>query len=178
MQYLLQIFDGISFSSIIIFVAAMCFLGNLIIKAYKGIVNFHDSLQERDKLIKETSDDIKEIRKDYTNLSSQVTEILERQNKIEVQQKNIEEKNKKYNLNKTRDRLLSSYRYYVESNSNPSKAWSEMEKEAFYSLFQDYEELGGNGFMHTTVEPAVASLTVVKMSDKEGLTKLMESRKG
>ena len=178
MQYLLQVFDNISFSSIIIFVAAMCFLGNLIIKAYKGIVNFHDSLQERDRIMKETSEGIKEIKQDYSSLSSQVSEILERQNKIEIQQKDIEEKNKKYNLNKIRDRLLSSYRYYVESNSNPSKAWSEMEKEAFYSLFQDYEELGGNGFMHTTVEPAVAGLTVVKMNDKEGLTKLMESRKG
>ena len=178
MQYLLQIFENISFSSIIIFVAAMCFLGNLIIKAYKGIVNFHDSLQARDKIMKETSEGIKEITKDYSNLSSQVSEILERQNKIEVKQNLIEEKNRKYNLNKIRDRLLSSYRYYVESKSNPAKAWSEMEKEAFYSLFQDYEELGGNGFMHSTVEPAVANLTVIRMNDKEGLTKLMESRKG
>lgn len=177
MQYLLQVFDNISFSSIIIFVAAMCFLGNLIIKAYKGIVSFHDSLQERDKIIKETSDDIKEIRNNYKDLSSQIAEILERQNEIEIKQNKIEEKNKKYNLNKTRDRLLQSYRYYV-SPSNPTQSWSEMEKETFYSSFQDYEELGGNGYMHSTVEPAMAALTVIKMSDKEGLTKLMESRKG
>ena len=178
MQYLLDIFKNISFTSVIIFVAAMCFLGNLIIKAYKGIVSFHDSLQERDKLIKETSEGIKELKEEYTGLASQVTEILERQNEIEIKQNKIDEKNRKYNLHKIRDRLLQSYRYYVESTSNPARAWSEMEKEAFYGSFQDYEEMGGDGFMHTTVEPAMAALTVIKMSDKEGLTKLMESRKG
>ena len=177
MQYLLDTIKDISLASVIVFIAAMCFLGNLVIKAYKGIINFHDSLQQRDQLIKETSDEVKEIKKSYSSLSNQISEVLERQGKLETKQNEIEEKNKKYNLNKTREQLLQSYRYYT-STSNPTGSWSEMEKDAFYSSFKDYEELGGNGYVHTTIEPAMAALTVVKMSDKEGLSKLMESRKG
>lgn len=177
MQYLLDTVQDISLASVVIFIAAMCFLGNLVIKAYKGIIKFHDSLQERDLLIKETSEEVKEIKNNYSSLSTQISEVLERQGKLETKQNEIEEKNKKYNLNKTREQLLQSYRYYT-STSNPTNSWSEMEKDAFYSSFKDYEELGGNGYVHTTIEPAMAALTVVKMSDKDGLSKLMESRKG
>ncbi len=28
-----------------------------------------------------------------------------------------------------------------------------MEAEAFWELFRDYEEAGGNGYMHTVVQP-------------------------
>ena len=56
---------------------------------------------------------------------------------------------------------MSSYQYYTASKKRPLRAWSEMEKEAFDKLFYDYEELGGDGFMHSTVEPAMACLEVV-----------------
>ena len=40
-----------------------------------------------------------------------------------------------------------------------------MEAEAFWHLFADYEAMDGNGFMHQTVKPAMAKLTVIQMSD-------------
>lgn len=39
--------------------------------------------------------------------------------------------------------------------------WSELEKEAFWELFEDYEARGGNGFIHSIVEPVMRELKVV-----------------
>jgi hypothetical protein len=56
-------------------------------------------------------------------------------------------------------------------------AWSEIEKDSFYKLFRDYENLGGDGFMHTVVQPAMDALHVIPMHEIEELDKLMQSRK-
>ena len=58
------------------------------------------------------------------------------------------------------------------------ETWSEMEKEAFDKLFHDYEELGGDGFMHSTVEPAMEALEVVLMTDTARLAEVMKQRLG
>ena len=39
-----------------------------------------------------------------------------------------------------------------------------MEAEAFWHVYRDYEKLGGNGFMHSTVKPAMERLNVVKIN--------------
>ena len=67
--------------------------------------------------------------------------------------------------NSIRNKIIEIYNRYGVEESNPSKAWNEMEAEAFWHLFADYEEMGGNGFMHQTVKPAMSKLTVIKMSD-------------
>ena len=38
-----------------------------------------------------------------------------------------------------------------------------MEKNAFDELFKEYENAGGNGYMHTVVKPAMDALDVVDM---------------
>ena len=72
----------------------------------------------------------------------------------------MEENNKKRELNKLRDRLLQSYRYYIDPVKNPSHSWTRMESEAFWELFKDYEDMGGNGYMHSEVQPAMTRLTI------------------
>lgn len=37
-----------------------------------------------------------------------------------------------------------------------------MEAEAFWELFRDYEDLGGDGYMHTEVQPAMERLVVTE----------------
>ena len=36
--------------------------------------------------------------------------------------------------------------------------WSKIEKEAFWDLFDDYEKRGGDGYIHTIVEPSMREL--------------------
>jgi hypothetical protein len=38
-----------------------------------------------------------------------------------------------------------------------------MESDAFWELFRDYEDLGGDGHMHSKVEPDMRGLTVIEM---------------
>ena len=38
-----------------------------------------------------------------------------------------------------------------------------MEAEAFWELFREYEEAGGDGYMHTEVQPAMERLLIVEV---------------
>ena len=78
----------------------------------------------------------------------------------------MEEQEKRRECNKLRDMLLQNYRYYTNKDQNPSQTWTRMECEAFWELFRDYEELGGNGYMHTEVQPAMERLIVIDLSQK------------
>lgn len=192
MNEFLEIFGGLSLSSVITFIAAMAFLITIAIKVYKVIVKNHDAIQEKENLLEELQKDMKEIKQNPTvtqeewkelkekqdGLEIILNEILETQKKIGEKQDTFEKENRAYNLNKLRDRLLQSYRYYTSDEKNPMKAWSEMEKEAFDKLFQDYEALDGDGFMHSVVSPEMASLEVINMNNQEKITELMKSRKG
>ena len=37
--------------------------------------------------------------------------------------------------------------------------------EAFREMFNDYDRLGGNGYIHTIVQPAMAMLQVVEVGE-------------
>jgi hypothetical protein len=51
-----------------------------------------------------------------------------------------------------------------------------MEHHAFFELVRDYEDLGGNDYVHSTVLPEMNMLEVVRMDDKIRLAELMASR--
>jgi mRNA-degrading endonuclease RelE of RelBE toxin-antitoxin system len=78
--------------------------------------------------------------------------------------------------NTYRAKILDEYRLFTDERKNPMQAWSEMEHHAFFELVKDYEELGGNDYVHSTVLPAMNELEVVKMDDKIRLAELMHSR--
>ena len=42
-----------------------------------------------------------------------------------------------------------------------------MEAEAFWGLFRDYEEAGGDGYMHTVVQPAMEKLRIRECGEEE-----------
>ena len=79
--------------------------------------------------------------------------------------------------NSIRAKLLDEYRLFTDENKNPMLAWSEMEQHAFFKLVSDYEDLNGNDYVHSEVLPAMNRLTVIKMSDRDALLKLMQSRR-
>ena len=79
--------------------------------------------------------------------------------------------------NAIRAKLLDEYRLFTDKHKNPMQAWSEMEHHAFFKLVKDYEALHGNDYVHSDVLPAMNKLDVIKMSDKEKLLELMQSRR-
>lgn len=52
-----------------------------------------------------------------------------------------------------------------------------MEHHSFFKLVGDYEDLGGNDYVHYTILPAMNELDVIPMADEVGLTQLFESRR-
>lgn len=107
-----------------------------------------ESIQIRDGIEKE----IQELRDDFKTIMQRLEEI--------------EEQNKKRECSKLKDRLLQNYRYYTSEQQNPSQNWTRMEAEAFWELFEEYEEAGGNGYMHTVVQPAMERLNIIEVGKK------------
>ena len=79
--------------------------------------------------------------------------------------------------NAIRQKLLDEHRLFTNVERNPMKAWTEMEHHAFFKLVRDYEDLGGNDYVHSSVLPDMNKLEVIKMDDFSRLAELMSSRK-
>ena len=78
--------------------------------------------------------------------------------------------------NSLRAKILDEYRLYTDEHKNPKQAWTEMEHHSFFKLVEDYESLGGNDYVHSTVLPAMNELDVIPMSDSDKLKELYQSR--
>lgn len=79
--------------------------------------------------------------------------------------------------NAIRQKLLDEHRLFMDKERNPMLAWTEMEHHAFFRLVEDYEELGGNDYVHSVVLPDMNSLEVIRINDLQRLAELMASRK-
>jgi hypothetical protein len=99
--------------------------------------------------------------------------VLENQKILNERLDRLEKREK----NSIRAKLLDEYRLFTDETKNPLLAWTEMEHHAFFKLVEDYEDLGGNDYVHSDVLPAMNKLAVIKMDDKQVLAKLMGSRK-
>ena len=89
----------------------------------------------------------------------------------------IETANRLREQNKLRDRLIQAYAIYANEEKNPLGAWSDMEADSFWNMFSSYETVGGNGYIHSVVEPAMRLLERVPMDDTQRLAELIKSRK-
>lgn len=180
----LQVFGEIKVATVVIVIAAFIFLFEI----YKAVATY---FREKYRLEMEKEKQMQGILKQVEMYPKWREQSIERQkeftkaidklqqNQAEITRelKEIEERRKKTKRNELRDRLLQTYRYFTNREKNPMLAWSEMEAEAFWKVFGDYEEAGGDGDMHTTVQPAMRRLEVVPMHEQEKVSALMQSRR-
>jgi hypothetical protein len=99
--------------------------------------------------------------------------VIENQNILNSRLDRLEKREK----NSIRAKLLDEYRLFTDETKNPKLSWTEMEHHAFFRLVEDYEDLGGNDYVHSDVLPAMNKLEVIRMNDKQALVALMSSRK-
>ncbi|MCB7303115.1 hypothetical protein [Bariatricus massiliensis] len=109
---------------------------------------------------------IQTLKESIENLSKQVTQISQKLDSTNLELLNQKKESNETKVNELRDRLLQGYRYYTCASTNPSRTWNEMEADAFWKMFRDYENRGGNGYMHTDVEPAMRKLPITKLFDE------------
>lgn len=176
MDYFIQAFGELTLDKVIVFLAAMVFLVMIGIKIYKFIVTKHDKKQEQDGALQKAIDSLIEIQEQQKLIKSDISKLFNRQEELYNRQNTFEQNWNAYNLTKMKDSLLKSYRYYCNTKKNPMQAWTELEKEVFENMFSDYEKLGGNGFMHSVVQPEIAKLDVIFMSDEKKIQELYMSR--
>lgn len=174
----LTLFGDVTLSEVVIFLMAIGFV-IFVFGQVKKYFNTKVQIQnERAQAEKQRDEELQEaltaVRKypEYRQQSIKIQELLEgeiqelrdmiQEDKDRLQR--IEEQERRRERNKLRDMLLQNYRYYTDKERNPSQSWTRMESEAFWELFKDYEELDGDGHMHTVVQPAMMSLNVVDIT--------------
>ena len=163
-------FGHITISQFVMAISAIVFLWAVYKKVSDYLMKKHDAAQEKDAKIKkalEAAEKYPEYRQQSIKIQVHLEdEIQELRTALEVTMDRltkIEELNKKKERNKLRDILIERHRYYTDKERNPSQSWTVMESEAFWELFRDYEEAGGNDYMHTHVQPDMQGLRVIEM---------------
>lgn len=92
---------------------------------------------------------IKDDLKNVTDKVNEIADILSNMQKAD----NVTE------MKKLKEKLVAYYNKYKNLDG-----WTSMDKEVFWDLFEDYEERGGDGFIHSKVEPVMRELKII---DKE-----------
>lgn len=184
MDALIEVFGKYSVGSLILLVAAFVFLCKIYWKMKKVIVEQHDLKKAQDEQITriiEQEAKYPEWRKQSLDIQKKLTERMDEMQKFQEDVmrriEEIEAERRKQKRNELRDRLLQAYRYYTNQDTNPRHAWSEMEAQAFWDMFGDYKKNGGDGHMHTVVQPAMRALEVIPMHETELVADLMQSRR-
>lgn len=169
----LALFGDITVLHLTEFLLAAAFLWVIYKKASNFLIQQHEAQKLKDAQLKEALDGVHkypEYRQRSLEIQKEINDEISilRNNQEEIMQRLIamEEQNKKRERNKLRDRLLQNYRYYTNIEKNPSQTWTKMESEAFWEMFKDYEEAGGNGYIHSEVLPAMERLIVVEVGTK------------
>ena len=99
-------------------------------------------------------------------------DVMQNREKVLEKLERLENREK----NSLRAKILEEYRLYIDISKNPTHAWSEMEAHSFFKLIEDYEELGGNDYIHEVVIPEINHLNIIPMSDLGRLKELYHSR--
>lgn len=172
----LELFGDVTMSEFVKFVFALVFLYAI----YKEIKKFNNAKireVEEEQIHKKKVDEAWEVTRKYpiyhqesidirNGLEKEIQEIRDCFGAVIKRLDEIEKQNKKRECSKLRDMLVQNYRYYTNPQQNPSQSWTRMESEAFWELFREYENAGGNGYMHTDVKPAMERLLVVEVGHK------------
>lgn len=184
MEYFMEQFGDWTVGKAAILIGALIFLYLCYRKVEKYFSEKAIREQKKDERIQEVIDQAEqypkwheqslEIQKKFTDA---INDLKKSQQEHQTALEELKAENLRRERNKLRDRLLQSYRYYTSTDKNPQQAWSEMEAEAFWTMFKDYETAGGNGHMHTEVQPAMRKLEVIPMHEGARITALMNSRK-
>ena len=133
-----------------------------------------ETLKQQQMNQKTEQEELKKVDQNILALCNEIREDI-LQNRAEVLDKlnHLERREK----NSIRAKILTEYRLYTDNIKNPLQAWSEMEHHSFFKLVEDYESLGGNDYVHSTILPAMNELDVIPMDNLKRLKELYDSRK-
>lgn len=179
----LNVFGKLTVANVVQIVLAVAFLIYVGKKIRDYLIKRYEAEQRKDEQLHEALESVRkypEYRKQsiaiQQKLEGEIQSIRKSQEESVKRLDEMEKDTKRRERNKLRDRLLQNFRYFTSKEKNPLQAWTRMEAEAFWELFKDYEDVDGDGYVHSEVQPAMNLLEVIEMEDTEKVTQLMKSR--
>ena len=129
-----------------------------------------DSIKIRGQLEQKIIDVHDEMNNKFEDVAKKFDAVMDRLNTIDAD-------NKKRARNRIREELMQGHRMFTDPTKNPMKAWSSLEHDSWFALYEDYLECNGNGDMQYRICPEMNNLDIIHMDDTEKLYELMHSRK-
>lgn len=171
----LELFGGLTVANLVTIGLAGFFLRFVYLQIKKYFENKINSEKEKEEKLEKClaaiakyPDYRQQSREAQNNLQGQIDELKKIQKEVVVGLRDLRSTMEKRERNKLRDKLLQYYRCYANPDKNPSQSWTRMEHDAFWELFRDYEDLNGDGYMHSEVQPAMNKLNIIEInSNKE-----------
>lgn len=167
-----SLFGGVTLLQVIELLLAVTFLvllyrkiRDFLVKKYEGEKRKEEDLKTALAAVKKYPEYRQQSIDIQKELKSEILSIKGMHEETAKRLEQMEENTRRMERNKLRDRLLQSYRYFTDKKRNPEQVWNRMEAEAFWELFGDYEENGGDGYVHTVVQPAMNLLKIIEMDE-------------
>ena len=115
-----------------------------------------ETVQDLKQLHEKHEEDTKQSIKHDKIIKEELSMLTNTVNSIATNLEDMERKNNETKVKELKDTLINYYNKYRVVGE-----WSELEKEAFWELFEDYSARGGNSYIHSIVEPVMRELKVV-----------------
>lgn len=112
--------------------------------------------QSLDELWRQRGIDVDQSIKHDERLKNDLQSVSNKIDILSGQITSMQSKIDETEMAKLKDTLVTYYKKYKDIGE-----WSKLEKDAFWDLFESYESHGGNGFMHSIVEPVMRELNVI-----------------
>jgi vacuolar-type H+-ATPase subunit I/STV1 len=112
--------------------------------------------QSLDELWKQRGIDVEQSIKHDERLKNDLQSVSNKIDTLSGQITSMQRKIDETEMAKLKDTIITYYKKYKDIGE-----WSKLEKEAFWDLFESYESHGGNGFIHSIVEPVMRELNVI-----------------
>lgn len=128
------------------------------------------SVEIQGQLNQKITDVHDEMNNKFDELTKKFDAVMDRLNAMDAE-------SKKRARNRIREELMRGHRMFTDPIKNPMKAWSSLEHDSWFALYDDYLDCNGNGDMQYRICPEMNNLDIIHMDDTEKLYELMHSRK-
>lgn len=176
----LKVFGRITVSDILIWILAIGYLVPKIRQFYVWSRKYWQKAEKREQAISSAGkfDDFRHKADDaHGELQRQIKELQKAVDGINERLDKRDKADQEKRLNKTYSQIIQMFQFYTSEERNPMQAWTAMEADAFWKIIRDYEDDGGDGYVHTEIVPPMRQLLTIEMSDRDGIRKLMQSRR-
>lgn len=101
-------------------------------------------------------EDVKQSIRHDKQIKDEILMVSDKMDALSQQITDMQTKIDETEMAKLKDSIVSYYRKYKDIGE-----WSQLESDAFWDLFERYEVHGGNGFIHSVVEPIMREIKII-----------------